>query len=125
LIPVLQRPDFVVRRDRKIVAVLDAKYRDLWEQALPRDMLYQLALYALGQNVPMRRATILYPTIERSAREQAIVIQEPVGGLQQAEVVLRPVKLLELNELLRDRGTQASERRGAFAARLALGDAQE
>ncbi|MBI5607090.1 MAG: hypothetical protein HY879_27480 [Deltaproteobacteria bacterium] len=120
----IQKPDFVVRRDRKIVAVLDAKYRDLWEQALPRDMLYQLALYALGQNGPMRRAIILYPTTETTAREQVIVIQEPVGGLQQAEVVLRPVKLLELDELVRARDSQARKRRSVLAAQMAFGDGE-
>jgi 5-methylcytosine-specific restriction enzyme subunit McrC len=65
----VQKPDFVVRRYRKIVAVLDAKYRDLWERPLPREMLYQLALYALGQSGMKRRAAILYPTMETAARE--------------------------------------------------------
>jgi hypothetical protein len=85
-------------------------------------MLYQLALYALGQGGPTRRAAILYPTMETTAREQTIVVQEPVGGASQAEVVMRPVKLLELDELVRDRGSHAGRRRGAYAAQLAFGD---
>jgi 5-methylcytosine-specific restriction enzyme subunit McrC len=117
----VQKPDFVVRRDRKIIAVLDAKYRDLWERALPREMLYQLALYALGQSGPTRRAAILYPTMHTAASEQTIVVQEPIGGVSQADVMIRPVKLLELDELLRDRGPQAGRRRGDYAARLAFG----
>lgn len=118
----VQKPDFVVRRDHKIVAVLDAKYRDLWERALPREMLYQLALYALGQSGPTRRAVILYPTMETAAREQTIIVQEPIGGVSQAEVVIRPVKLLELDVLVRDRDPNSVKRRSAYAKQLAFGD---
>lgn len=118
----VQRPDFMVRRSRKVVAVLDAKYRDIWEQGLPRDMLYQLALYALAQAAPGRRAAILYPTMETAAREQAIIVHEPSGGAHQAEVILRPVKLLELDQLLRHRDPQTGKQRRALAAHLAFGD---
>lgn len=118
----VQKPDFVVRRDRKIVTVLDAKYRDLWERPLPREMLYQLALYALGQSGPRRRATILYPTMDTAAREQAIVVQEPIGGMSQAEVVLRPVKLLEFDRLVSAREPKAGKRRSACAMQLAFGN---
>lgn len=81
--PVL-RPDFVVMRDGQTVAVLDTKYRDLWAQPLPREMLYQLALYALGRVNGERTSAILYPTVDAAAREQTLSIQEPVRGVQQA-----------------------------------------
>jgi len=95
------RPDFVVMRDSKMVAVLDAKYRDLWEEGLPREMLYQLSLYALGRRGPDRTAAILYPTTDSFATEQVLCINDPLQGSSQARVVLRPVKLLELEEALR------------------------
>jgi len=117
----VQKPDFVIRRDRKIIAILDAKYRDLWEEALPREMLYQLALYALGQSGLPRSVAILYPTMDTAAREQKIIVQEPVGGVSQAEVVMRPVKLLELDELVHNRGPNAGKLRGTYAEQLAFG----
>jgi 5-methylcytosine-specific restriction enzyme subunit McrC len=120
--PPVQKPDFVVRRERRVVALLDAKYRDLWALPLPREMLYQLALYALGQSGTKRQAAILYPTMDAAAREQAIIVQEPVGGAPQAEVILRPVNLLTLNGLLRDRAPQAGRQRCIFAAQLAFGE---
>jgi len=115
--PVL-RPDFVLMRGRQTVAVLDAKYRDLWEQPLPREMLYQLALYALGRTGE-RASAILYPAVEAAAREQTIVIQEPVRGGERARVTLRPVNLLRLDQVLRA-GPAAQPQRAELARELAL-----
>jgi 5-methylcytosine-specific restriction enzyme subunit McrC len=114
----IQKPDFVIRRDGRIAAILDAKYRDLWEKSLPREMLYQLALYALGQRGLGRKAVILYPTLSSEAREQAILIREPVSGASQAEVVLRPVNLLRLEGLLRVRDWKSKQ---ILAHQLAFG----
>src|ERR1700746_1713009 len=115
--PVL-RQDFVLMREGQTVAVLDAKYRDLWEQPLPREMLYQLALYALGRTGE-RASGILYPTVEAAASEQTIVIQEPVRGGERARVTLRPVNLLRLDQLLRA-GPAGQPQRAEFARELAL-----
>jgi 5-methylcytosine-specific restriction enzyme subunit McrC len=116
----VQKPDFVIRRDRKIEVILDAKYRDLWEKPLPRDMLYQLALYALGQSGNERKAVILYPTLATNATDQAIQLREPVSGAPQAQVVLRPVKLLELEKLLRSKDWQGNKRKAALARELSI-----
>ena len=91
----------MVMRGHKVAAVLDAKYRDLWEKALPADMLYQLAIYALLQDSSKHESVILYPTIDSGAVEQIITLHEPASGMEQAQVILRPVKLLELEQLLR------------------------
>jgi 5-methylcytosine-specific restriction enzyme subunit McrC len=116
-----QRPDFVIRRKQKILAVLDAKYRDLWERNLPREMLYQLALYAVGFRETEHRAVIVYPTLNTSAKDQAILIREPFAGVVQAEVILRPVNLLVLEEKLRDQSAAGRKAREDMARGLAFG----
>jgi len=116
------RPDFLIVKGSRISAVLDAKYRDLWEKPLPRDMLYQLAIYALGHNQAERRAAILYPTIAPEAAEQSITIHEAANGAAQARVDLRPVNLLLLNELLHNGPSlEARRRKVQFARQLAFG----
>ena len=117
--PIL-RPDFVIKHRGQMLAVLDAKYRDLWANPLPRDMLYQLALYALGRVSGERLSTILYPTVDETAREQQISIQDPMYGVSQATVALRPLNLLKLDQLIRG-GLACQSLRVKFAKHLAYG----
>jgi 5-methylcytosine-specific restriction enzyme subunit McrC len=116
------RPDYVIQQDARTAALLDAKYRDLWEHSLPRDMLYQLAIYSLSQGAGAR-AAILYPTLEAGAREARIVIRDPVYGDNRAYVVLRPVDLYKLSDLVGSTvGHQGRRACEAFAHYLAFGE---
>ena len=121
------RPDFIVRRGSKVVSMLDAKYRDLWEHDLPREMLYQLAIYALSREMPGGAAAtassvILYPTLAAGAREARIEICDPVRGRERATVVLRPVEMNELSRLVALPPTAASpDAQRRFALQMCFG----
>lgn len=120
------RPDFAIflqghhGRQGRLVALLDAKYRDLWTTSLPREMLYQLSLYAVSQGMG-GKATILYPTLDAAAREAAIQLRQPGTGSELARVMLRPVDLHHLDRLLNATGTAAAREREQYAHWLAFG----
>jgi 5-methylcytosine-specific restriction enzyme subunit McrC len=115
------RPDFALRQRGEVVALLDAKYRDLWERELPRDMLYQLSLYALSQP---RGATaaILYPTSATQARDAVIEIRDPATGRAQGYVALRPVVVSRLVSALEETTGREARR---LATELAFGTAHQ
>ncbi len=113
------RPDFVVMSRGKVAAVLDAKYRDLWVHSVPSNMLYQLAIYALGQP-DVDKAAILYPTMSKQATEARLEIRDPVRGGRRGTIVLRPVHLGMLAQLVEGGRTTTRERRD-LADQLAFG----
>ncbi|WP_209121162.1 McrC family protein [Alkalihalobacillus sp. BA299] len=94
------RPDYALLKKNKVVKLADAKYKDLWENALPRDMLYQLAIYALssGDN---KSSTIIYPSQNDLASTQKININNPMTNDKMATVVLKPINLNKLANLLK------------------------
>lgn len=115
------QPDFTVHDGHRVVAILDAKYRDLWTKELPREMLYQLAIYALSE-VGGASATILYPTLDGAARDARIEVHGSREGWGRAAVVLRPVNLRALRALVcEEETTTLRERRQAFARQLTFG----
>jgi 5-methylcytosine-specific restriction enzyme subunit McrC len=114
------RPDFLVAKGMQVLAILDAKYRDLWENPLPRDMLYQLAIYAMIHEG--RTSTILYPITQAQATEVRIEVRDPLGGGRQALIALRPVPLDRLEGLVSAKPTAAVLReRRLFAHELVFG----
>lgn len=115
------RPDFAVLDGAKVKALLDAKYRDIWSQKLPPSMLYQLVVYAVSQR-SNPQASILYPTIDPSAREIRINVADPVRGTRIGQVCLRPVRLSELEESVYDHSSNGRCRRTELAQRLAFGE---
>jgi 5-methylcytosine-specific restriction enzyme subunit McrC len=119
--PPVPRPDFVIQHGNQLVAILDAKYRDLWEKLLPREMLYQLAIYAASYK--QRSAKILYPTTENAAKEARLSVQDPVFGMQIAQVALRPVHLGVFEKHVMSGNSAASQRdRRVYCKLLLLGD---
>lgn len=113
------RPDYVIKQRGQTVAILDAKYRDLWQYDLPPHMLYQLVMYSLS-HINCHHATILYPTTHSHAREARIDVQLPSG--HRSSVNLRPVDLLKLEEMITGDQSGNESARLEFANWLAFGN---
>ncbi len=115
------RPDYVVMQQGAVCSLLDAKYRDLWEKPLPREMLYQLVVYAISER-QRPQSSILYPTANAQAKEARIDVIDPLFGRQLGQVCLRPVLLPKIDGLVNDSTSQARRERAAYAHRLAFGE---
>ncbi len=113
------RPDYVVMKGKTVCSLLDAKYRDLWERNLPREMLYQLVVYAISH--PQGWSSILYPTMDPRATEARIDVADPVYGKHLGQVCLRPVLLQKIEMLVGDKSLAACRARAEFAHGLAFG----
>lgn len=112
------RPDYVVRRQGEVVAILDAKYIDLRTKPLG-NILYQLAMYALSYS-SCATATILYPVVDDITSEAIIEVRIPSHGRECAYVVIRPVNVVKLATVLSTKNN--GQERSDFARMLAFGN---
>jgi len=114
------RPDYAIMRRGDLLSLLDAKYRDIWEKSVPREMLYQLVVYAISHRHKLQ-STILYPTTTPHAKESRIDVTDPMYGKHLGQVCLRPVNLNRIEELITSSTAVARREREAYAQQLALG----
>ena len=117
------RPDYAVLKSNTLVALLDAKYRDLWEKSLPREMLYQLVMYAISCDD--KQSSILYPTLNVRAKEERLDVSHPLSGSHLGQVCLRPVNLSRIEELVSADTAALRRERTAYAERLAFGESSQ
>ncbi|WP_159439931.1 McrC family protein [Bacillus sinesaloumensis] len=102
------RPDIAIMKNNKVVKLMDAKYKDLWEHALPRDMLYQLAIYALSSE-GNKTATIIYPSLNEMASTQKINISNPTSSHHLGSVILLPLHVNYVAKCLEDKSRNRKE----------------
>ena len=114
------KPDYAIMKQQKVVSLLDAKYRDLWEHKLPREMLYQLVVYAISQR-DLLQSSILYPVSSSVATESRIDVNDPIHGQRIAEVHLRPVNLNHIEELISSNTESHQLERNKMARFFAFG----
>lgn len=115
----LPRPDFALGLPGQPATYLDAKYRDLWLRTLPREMLYQLALYAAAQGSGV--TAMLYPTEAPEASEERLQLCDPATGGSRVAVGLRPIRLSVLEQLVVAAPSVSRDEGRARLARYALG----
>jgi 5-methylcytosine-specific restriction enzyme subunit McrC len=116
------RPDFIIKAGGRVEAMLDAKYRDLWSVSLPREMLYQLVIYASSKEAD-GRATILYPSYQDEAQEACVDVRSALTDHRTAEVVLRPFSMKKADLLISaPPSPQRDREHAAYARWLSFGE---
>ncbi|WP_224250282.1 McrC family protein [Hyalangium gracile] len=109
----LPRPDMLVRRNKKVVAVLDTKYRDLAARGITREILYQMSVYAVayagGQEAAPVPAIALYPR-ETSHEDIIYAFRHGLHG-GESPIILRAVDWAEASRALRAQASQADLQR--------------
>lgn len=118
--PPTPKADYVIEQYGVIKAILDAKYRDLWRNKLPREMLYQLVIYAISQS-KNPQSTILYPSTDSNAKEARIDVADVLYGKHIGQVCIRPVYIPGLLEAISDGTVNGRRIRKKQAFRLAFG----
>jgi 5-methylcytosine-specific restriction enzyme subunit McrC len=110
-IPPKPRPDFALFSQGRLLAFLDAKYRDVWERGYSTDWLYQLSMYALAS--PNRTSVLLYASMSVDAADERVEVRAPVewSAEGRATVIIRPVPLTSLASLLENKTTREAELR--------------
>lgn len=112
------RPDLVVLRGGAVEGVFDTKYRDLSRGPIPREILYQLSVYALawqddrGRDVP---ATVLYPFPGAPPPDRVLALRH---GFRQEEsrIRFRGIDWSTASRALRARGPSSREHASAWIA---------
>jgi 5-methylcytosine-specific restriction enzyme subunit McrC len=105
------RPDYALFCGSALRGYLDAKYRDVWQQRLPAEWLYQLALYA--QASPNQVSVLLYASMSPEARDERVEVRQPLASASRrtASIIIRPVPLVYLAELVDPHTAIVSPRR--------------
>ena len=117
--PPRPRPDYVISRGRKVVAIADAKYRDLWQHDLPGGNAVSVERLCALSQANCTSAAILYPSSSPAAREIRLAISDPADGGARGLVCLRPVHIGKLLKLITS--SVADSRHARYAHYLVFG----
>lgn len=71
------------------------EYNPKWDRNLPRDMLYQLSVYAVS-GIGNNSATILYPAMKGLPVLQQINMNNPLTNDIMAKVFMKPIDLIKV-----------------------------